>query len=307
MNRKPGTFSIPDLTRIARQLDLAPPEPKTVAIENTSIRQGSRKLLAYLESALFPYQHPWASGQDASSGPGRVELLGSIGWRAAHLVHRTTAHECPLLFKSQDCQEMEHALATAVQLVASLPEIQAMLEEDAESAYQGDPAAQSRQEVIFTYPGFYVVMVYRLAHVLYAHGATLLARAMTEIAHRDTGIDIHPGAQIGRHFFIDHGTGVVIGETAIIGSRVTLYQGVTLGAANFPRDAAGAIIRGQKRHPTLEDDVVVYSGATILGGSTVIGRGSVIGGNVWLTESVPAGTKVIAEPKVWLKTAADPL
>ena len=147
-----------------------------------------------------------------------------------------------------------------------------------------------------SYPSLHAVAIYRLAHELHELGVPLLPRIMTEHAHARTGIDIHPGATIGRRFFIDHGTGVVIGETTVIGDRVQLYQGVTLGALSFPRGADGKLLRGQKRHPTIEDDVTIYAGATILGGETVIGRGSVIGGNVWLTESVPANTRVQIKP-----------
>ena len=303
---KSRTLSVGDLAKIARKLEarsVLRPEP----LENSSVRQDTRSLLGELESALFPAQHPWPGG-DAASVPGRIELLGIVAWRTAHLLHRTNAHSCPLLTsKEESCTVLDESLQTASTLLNELPAIRSVLLEDGESTFQGDPAAQSREEVIFTYPGFYATMIYRLAHVLYRHGAPLLARVMSEIAHRETGIDIHPGARIGPRFFIDHGTGVVIGETAVIGSGVTLYQGVTLGAVNFPRDSTGAIIRGQKRHPTIEDDVVIYSGATILGGSTVIGRASVIGGNVWLTESVPAASKVTAEPKIELRTNTGPL
>jgi serine O-acetyltransferase len=153
--------------------------------------------------------------------------------------------------------------------------------------------------VIFAYPAVYAISVYRIAHELRRNGVPLLPRIMTEHAHSRTGIDIHPGATIGQAFFIDHGTGVVIGETTLIGDRVKLYQGVTIGALSFARDTEGHVIRGKKRHPTIEDDVVVYSGATILGGDTVIGKGSVVGGNVWLTRSVPPHTRVIiSEPEL---------
>src|SRR5436853_459470 len=154
------------------------------------------------------------------------------------------------------------------------------------------------EEVILSYPATYAITAYRAAHELERLGVPLLPRMLTELAHARTGIDIHPGAQIGGSFFIDHGTGVVIGETTIIGSYVKLYQGVTLGALSFPKDEKGRLIRGVKRHPTLEDNVIIYAGATILGGDTIIGEGSVIGGNVWLTESVAPGTRVLqAEPK----------
>lgn len=173
----------------------------------------------------------------------------------------------------------------------ALPELRALIDTDIEAAYAGDPAARSVDEVLLCYPCAIAIIHHRLAHRLYQLGAPLVARIISEIAHSRTGIDIHPGARIGRSFFIDHGTGVVIGETAIIGDRVKLYQAVTLGARNFPTDDEGAIARGAPRHPIVDDDVVIYAGATILGRVT-IGRGSTIGGNVWLTQSVPAGSHV---------------
>ncbi|MBM3211702.1 serine acetyltransferase, partial [Candidatus Poribacteria bacterium] len=163
--------------------------------------------------------------------------------------------------------------------------------------------AKSLDEIIFSYPGIVAITTYRIAHEIHIQGIPMLPRIMTEYAHGITGIDIHPGATIGRSFFIDHGTGVVIGETTEIGDRVKLYQGVTLGALSFPKDSTGALVRGRKRHPTIEDDVTIYSGATILGGDTVIGKNSVIGGNVWLVESVPPGTRVtIEEPQLVYKS-----
>jgi serine O-acetyltransferase len=176
--------------------------------------------------------------------------------------------------------------------LARLPDVVRILHTDVVAAYEGDPAARGPVETAFCYPGVEAVTIYRLAHELQMLGVPLIPRLMTEIAHSRTGIDIHPGANIGPSFFIDHGTGVVIGETCDIGKNVKLYQGVTLGALSFPRDEAGRIIRGQKRHPTLEDDVVVYANATILGGDTVIGQGSVIGSSVWLMQSVDPYTMV---------------
>ena len=176
-----------------------------------------------------------------------------------------------------------------------MPELRKILALDVQAAYDGDPACKSLDEVIFCYPGLEAVTVYRLAHILHGLGVPLVPRMMTEWAHSRTGIDIHPGAQIGRYFFIDHGTGVVIGETTEIGEWVKLYQGVTLGALSFAADAEGNLVRGKKRHPTIEDRVVIYANATILGGETVIGRGSVIGSSVWLTRSVAAGTTVTME------------
>jgi serine O-acetyltransferase len=170
----------------------------------------------------------------------------------------------------------------------ALPDLRSLLDTDVLAAYHGDPAARSVDEVLLCYPGILAVIHHRLAHHLYRAGLPLLARISAEIAHSATGIDIHPGAQIGRSFFIDHGTGVVIGETAIIGERVRIYQAVTLGAKRFPADEDGQLQKGHARHPIVEDDVVIYAGATILGRIT-IGKGSTIGGNVWLTRSVPAG------------------
>ena len=174
-----------------------------------------------------------------------------------------------------------------------LPAVRQTLAEDVDAHFAGDPAAGSAEETIFSYPGVYAVTVQRLAHELYAMNVPLLPRTMTEHAHSRTGIDIHPGATLGRRICIDHGTGVVIGETCHIGTNVKIYQGVTLGALS---PAQGQRLRGVRRHPTIEDDVTLYAGATILGGDTTIGRGSTIGGNVFLTQSVPAGTRVVAEP-----------
>jgi serine O-acetyltransferase len=173
-----------------------------------------------------------------------------------------------------------------------LPSVMELVADDVTAAYDGDPAATGADEIILSYPGVKAVYTYRIAHLLYELDVPLIPRVMTEIAHHETGTDIHPGARIGRHFFIDHATGVVIGETTEIGNHVKLYQGVTLGALSFPKDERGRLIRGHKRHPTIEDDVVIYAGATILG-DTTIGRGSVIGGNVWLTTPVPPHTRVI--------------
>ena len=174
---------------------------------------------------------------------------------------------------------------------AALPDIRRLLDSDVLAAYQGDPAARSVDEVLLCYPGILAMIHHRIAHTLYALGLPLLARIVAELAHSVTGIDIHPGAKIGPGFFIDHGTGVVIGETAEIGQRVRVYQAVTLGAKRFPTDAEGNLQKGLPRHPVVEDDVVIYAGATILGRVT-LGKGATIGGNVWITESVPPGASV---------------
>lgn len=173
----------------------------------------------------------------------------------------------------------------------ALPELRRLVILDVRAAYDGDPAARRVDEVVFSYPGVRAVTVYRLAHALWLLGAQVVPRMMTEQAHAETGIDIHPGAEIGESFFIDHGTGVVIGETTRIGNRVRIYQGVTLGALSLPRGAARQQ-SGRKRHPTIEDDVIIYANATILGGETVIGQGAIVGGNTWVTESVPSKSRV---------------
>jgi serine O-acetyltransferase len=181
-----------------------------------------------------------------------------------------------------------------------------LLATDVQAAYDGDPACKSLDEVIFCYPGLEAITVYRLAHVLYQLDIPFVPRMMTEWAHSRTGIDIHPGASIGAHFFIDHGTGVVIGETTEIGEHVKLYQGVTLGALSFATDGEGNLVRGHKRHPTLEDRVVVYANATILGGNTVVGHDAVVGSSVWLTRSItPNATVVLETPKLKMRSDMD--
>lgn len=187
--------------------------------------------------------------------------------------------------------ERERAAGITQAFAQRLPRIRSLLESDIQAAYEGDPAARSVDEVLVCYPGITAITYYRLAHELHRLGAPLIARMISEIAHSSTGIEIHPGAQIGGFFFIDHGTGVVIGETAVIGEHVRLYQAVTLGAKRFPVDEHGALVKGNLRHPIVEDDVVIYAGATILGRIT-IGRGSTIGGNVWLTRSVPPASVI---------------
>ncbi|MDD2389062.1 MAG: serine acetyltransferase [Desulfobacterales bacterium] len=190
------------------------------------------------------------------------------------------------------CIEKGHAITVA--FLKSIPAIREILATDVRATYEGDPAAQSYDDIIFSYPGLLAVTVYRLAHSLFELEVPILPRIMAEYAHSITGIDIHPGADIGARFVIDHGTGVVIGETTRIGNNVRIYQGVTLGALSLPKDA-GAHLRGKKRHPSIENDVIIYAGATILGGQTVIGAGAVVGGNVWITESIPPGTTVVMD------------
>jgi serine O-acetyltransferase len=199
------------------------------------------------------------------------------------------------------------AIEKVVALLSRLPHVREMLSGDVRAAYEGDPAAKTFGEIILSYPGLLAIAIYRVAHELYHLDVPLIPRIMSEYAHRCTGIDIHPGAHIGNNFFIDHGTGVVIGETTDIGDNVRLYQGVTLGALTFKKDVEGRIVKGGKRHPTIEDNVVIYAGATILGGATVVGRNSIIGGNVWLLESVPANTTVTHQPPKLLFKEKEPV
>lgn len=203
---------------------------------------------------------------------------------------------CPNATITSPCAEQ--ALEITESFIERIPKIRALLSDDVQAAYDGDPAANSTQEVILAYPGVIAVAIYRYAHELFRLGVPVLPRIMTEHAHQRTGIDIHPGAEIGRRFFIDHATGVVIGETTVIGENVKLYQGVTLGALSFPRNEDGSIIRGQKRHPTVGNNVTIYANAIVLGGETVIGDGAVIGGSVFLTKSVAPGQQVSITPPV---------
>lgn len=204
----------------------------------------------------------------------------------------------------EDCDEDYEARgqALAITFLERLPELRAILATDVQAAYDGDPACTSLAEVIFCYPGLKAVTVYRLANTLYQLEVPFIPRMMAEWAHQQTGVDIHPGATIGRYFFIDHGTGVVIGETCEIGEHVKLYQGVTLGALSFATDAHGNLVRNTKRHPTIEDRVVIYSNATVLGGATVIGRDAVIGASAWVTRSVePNSTVTMEKPKLRIR------
>ncbi len=208
----------------------------------------------------------------------------------ANQITLSIRHEC--LRYDQPCTQCrDQGQTIGGSFVKELPRLRSLLGKDVMAAQEGDPAANGYDEIIFSYPGLFAIMVYRIGHELFTRDVPLIPRIMTEYAHSQTGIDIHPGAHIGERFFIDHGTGVVIGETTRIGKGVRIYQGVTLGALSLPKDAVESL-RKAKRHPTIEDDVVIYSGATILGGDTVIGARSVIGGNVWITESVPGDTRV---------------
>ncbi|MCK9510585.1 MAG: serine acetyltransferase [Pigmentiphaga sp.] len=248
------------------------------------------EILLGLAAAMFPTHY----GQTDLTDESIDFFVGNTLNRTLNLLRGQVRRG--LLFLADDDQWTSETLeARALEITREfarcLPDVRALLVSDLHAAFQGDPAATSISEILLCYPGFVAVAYYRLANVLYRLGMPLLPRLMTEIAHSATGIDIHPGATIGRSFFIDHGTGVVIGETALIGERVRIYQAVTLGAKRFPANDDGSLQKGAARHPVVEDDVVIYAGATVLGRVT-IGRGSTIGGNVWLTQSVAPNSSI---------------
>ena len=243
-----------------------------------------------LVAALYPRHFGPANLRPAYLDPFIVRTLEG----ALHALTRQIELELALAVEWKGDNRIDssrRAPDIAKDVAAALPSVRALLDTDVRAAFAGDPSAKSIDEIIFCFPGFAAIIRHRLAHALYDLGVTMIARIIAEVAHSQTGIDIHPGARIGEGFFVDHGTGVVIGETAVIGRNVRLYQAVTLGAKRFEVDASGALIKNTPRHPIVEDDVVVYSGATVLGRVT-IGKGSSIGGNVWLTHSVPPGSTI---------------
>ena len=265
--------TLPIMTReIARRLEELDTSLEPSAPDAGGLRLQAERFTDLMIDALFP-----RFAFDRTSRESR--LLQAAGVLEDCLSHIPSAPSLETVFPS---------------LLENLPEVRRQLQTDLVAAYQGDPAAKSVDEVVLCYPAFKAISTYRLAHVLYVDGVPLLPRMMTEYAHRLTGIDIHPGARIGDSFFIDHGTGVVIGETTTIGCNVKLYQHVTLGAKSFEVGEDGTLVKGIKRHPDIGDRVVIYSGATILGGETQIGNDCIIGGSVWLTHSVPAGKMVLS-------------
>jgi serine O-acetyltransferase len=251
-------------------------------------REALRVILDGLLAALFPTHF----GLSDLTNEGIDYFVGHTLDATLRSLQQQVNRELKFSSRTTEKDRAHQSFDIAREFAARLPRVRAMLESDKQAAYQGDPAAKSIEEVRFCYPGILGITHHRLAHELYLLGALLLARIIAEIAHSATGIDIHPGAEIDASFFIDHGTGVVIGETAKIGRRVRVYQAVTLGAKSFPVGENGALVKGTERHPIVEDDVVIYAGATILGRVT-IGRVSTIGGNVWLTRDVPPGSQVI--------------
>jgi len=257
---------------------------------NLPVRSEIVEILELLTEVLFPGYTGKRTVTKANVNFVVIDLLYHIYTELSEQIERAYRYRCRMeKCDTGDCRAM--AEDATGHLLSELPKIREMLKGDVGAAFDGDPAAKSYEEIVLSYPCLTAIATYRIAHELYFKEVPLIPRIMTEHAHARTGIDIHPGARIGRNFFIDHGTGVVIGETTVIGDNVKIYQGVTLGALSFSKDERGRIIKGSKRHPTIEDNVTIYAEATILGDVT-IGRDTVIGGNVWIKESVPAGVTV---------------
>lgn len=281
---KSGDWELDDIvTQLSRPLSTEFPKKNSVSLPS---REALFRIVDQIRAVLFPYHF---GNPDLGENSTRY-FIGHTLNEALELLQNQVRRERWLLSNELhlDQRSIEaQAQETVKGFVTQLPHIKSLLETDVIAAYHGDPAAKSLDEVLFCYPGVTAITYHRIAHALFRLDSPLLARIIAEIGHSLTGIDIHPGASIGNSFFIDHGTGVVIGETTIIGDRVRIYQAVTLGAKSFPREESGSLIKGNARHPIIEDDVVIYSGATILGRVT-IGKGATIGGNVWLTRSVPA-------------------
>ncbi len=270
------------LEKVALAMDdggLTPEDNRYIGLEDTA-----KEAISHLLTAMFPHYLGSLRDRFVSAEKRTWELMRAFDALSSAL-------RCVINCRKQ-------ADIKAAELIQALPDILDVLRTDIQAAYEGDPAATSTDEVILTYPAFKAISIYRIAHKLYQMKVPILPRVMTEYAHQLTGIDIHPGATIGRYFFIDHGTGVVIGETTTIGEHVKLYQHVTLGAKSFAVGEDGTLVKGIKRHPDIGDRVVVYSGATILGGDTQIGSDCVIGGSVWLTHSVAAGKQVLSRSAI---------
>jgi len=272
----------------SHKLSFHPYSPQNCRIELPS-RSNCIDIVQRLRSVLFPGFFHFSEFSDEGMIFHVGAALDRIAINLKEQIRRGFCFSCGGDGDLQQCDQRAESITRT--FIKRLPDVMLLLIDDVQAAYEGDPAAQSPSETIFCYPGIYAITNHRIAHELYRLGVPVIPRIVSENAHSITGIDIHPGATIGRSFFIDHGTGVVIGETAIIGNRVRIYQGVTLGAKSFPLDEKGNPIKGIDRHPIIEDDVVIYAGATILGRITV-GARSVIGGNVWLTQSVPPDSSI---------------
>ncbi len=278
--------------------------------KNLPSRQVVVEILEELLAVIFPGYHGAPVPRDADLELLVGARLDSVSQHLADVIENTLEFchhlpcECEKLWAIADVPQDQDRFAAAARFVTmafldQLAGIRELLDKDVAAAFAGDPAAANTEEIIICYPGIQAISIHRLAHPLYRMGVPLLPRIMSEWAHQISGVDIHPGAQIGENFFIDHGTGVVIGETTRIGDRVKIYQGVTLGALSFRRNEDGTLVKGGQRHPTIGDDVTIYANATILGGQTVIGEGAVVGGGAWITRSVAPGRKVgMAKPDV---------
>ncbi len=283
-----------DLDRIVTELRAARVRVRQDCMEKGEREMPSREALRGIIDGLFGVLFPDFFGRPDLTEEGIDYFVGHRLDETLRSLVTQVERELQFSCDATEDHTLKHAnkaLRITRDFAARLPQIAALLESDVRAGYQGDPAAKSIDEVRFCYPGITAITHHRVAHELYSLGVPLLARIIAELAHSATGIDIHPGAKIGASFFIDHGTGVVIGETAVIGQRVRLYQAVTLGAKSFPVREDGALVKGIARHPIVEDDVVIYAGATILGRVT-IGRGSTIGGNVWITRNIPPGSHI---------------
>ena len=279
--------SLPDIVDELEKTILAGPHVQTEEGLNISGRNTIYKVLDDMLGVLFPGAY---SQQIVPAGELNF-FLGNTLRRVSHELSTQIGAVLKYHCKKENCNDCdcdEKAETTSRSVIEELPAIRAILMEDIQAAYEGDPAAKSTDEILLSYPCIDAIATYRIAHALYDLDVPIIPRIMSERAHSHTGIDIHPGAKIGSGFFIDHGTGVVIGETCTIGRNVKLYQGVTLGALS-PFDKEGLPRKGEKRHPDIEDDVIIYANATILGGDTVIGKGAVVAGNTWITRSVPPG------------------
>ena len=272
-----------------------------IDVSNLPVRDRILEVLDLLVEILFPGYTGKRTVTKSNVNFIVIDILYHVYTELSEQIERAYKYQCRMQnCDTGDCRIM--AEEATLHLLTQLPRIRGLLKGDVGAAFDGDPAAKSYEEIVISYPCLTAIATYRIAHELYLKEVPLIPRIMSECAHSKTGIDIHPGATIGKNFFIDHGTGVVIGETTIIGNNVKIYQGTTLGAMSFPKDERGRIIKGQKRHPTIEDDVTIYAEATILGDITV-GKGATIGGNVWVKQPVPAGYTVItANPDLVCRT-----
>jgi len=276
-NKGAGAGHLEELAYRMKEIDTRPNDGHLLGM-----KEKVDEAIDHLLRAMFPYHFGKTRARFVETEKRTYELM-----RAYDAIVQTLE----LVYR-----DVEEASEKADELINALPGILEILKTDIQAGYEGDPAATSTDEVIVTYPAFYATAIYRIAHKLYEMGVPMIPRVMTEQAHKETGIDIHPGATIGRYFFIDHGTGVVIGETTTIGDHVKIYQHVTLGAKSFALADDGTPIKGVKRHPDIGDGVVIYAGATILGGDTKIGNDCVVGGNVWLTHSLNDGETIVTKP-----------